>query len=113
MPMIDIPAALKPYGVKGLFVGGCVHRGDGSSFRAKAHAHNKAKGEAEYAHWLGLPNRSGWICVRSEKRLWLNGTKEPSRLLWHETAHIWRRSWTEKQCDAWARRQVKRGILSS
>lgn len=59
----------------GVFVGGCVERGDGSSFRRKAHAHC-AKGDK----WRG------WICVRSAKRLF-NGSK-PSLLMWHELTHI-------------------------
>ncbi len=56
--------------LKGIFVGGCIERGDGSSFRAKAHAHT-----AEGQH-------RGWICIRSEKRL-----KQKSLLI-HELAHI-------------------------
>lgn len=73
--------------VAGIFVGGCVDRGEGSSFRARAHAHN----------YRAAPNY-GWICVRSEKRLgvWLpmsggaadGAVTKPSRLLWHEYAHI-------------------------
>ncbi len=66
--------------VKGIFVGGCVERGIGSSFRAKAHAHNK-KTEKHF----------GWICVRSLKRVGeIEGKRitKPSRLLWHERAHI-------------------------
>jgi len=66
--------------VKGIFVGGCVERGVGSSFRAKAHAHC----------FLQDPY-FGWICVRSAKRLGeVQGHEitKPSALLWHEYAHI-------------------------
>ncbi len=57
-----------------MFVGGCVERGDGSSFRAKAHAHT----HSDDAY-------NGWICVRSAKRL---GNGKPSMLMLHELAHI-------------------------
>lgn len=55
--------------VKGIFANGCVQRGEGSRFRAKAHAHTKG----EY---------KGWICFLSEKRL------SSRELLLHEIAHI-------------------------
>lgn len=58
----------------GVFVGGCVARGDGSSFRARAHA-----------HWNG--RFAGWICVRSAKRLY-TPSGGASNLLLHELAHI-------------------------
>lgn len=55
--------------LKGVFVGGCVARGVGSRFRAKAHAHVKGP------HF-------GWICFLSAK--WLHVPE-----LWHhEIAHI-------------------------
>jgi hypothetical protein len=66
--------------VKGVFIGGCVERGVGSSFRAKAHAHNMKK-DAYF----------GWICVRSIKRVGEvkgNVIIKPSQLLWHEYVHI-------------------------
>lgn len=66
--------------VKGIFVGGCIERGIGSSFRAKAHAHNRQSDKY-----------FGWICVRSIKRVGeVQGQviTKPSHLLWHEYAHI-------------------------
>jgi hypothetical protein len=102
MPAIPVPAELAKYGVRGIFVGGCVDRGDGSSFRRRAHAHCQKVG-GQYGEW------HGWICFRSPKRLWVSGTNRPSQLLWHEVAHIWRRSWSQKQCTQFARRQVRVG----
>lgn len=59
----------------GVFVGGCVSRGIGSSFRAKAHAHTSKH------------DRPYWICVRSLARVY-NADGSLSALLWHEYAHI-------------------------
>jgi hypothetical protein len=59
--------------LKGVFLGGCVERGDGSSFRARAHTHIEDQ-------W------KGWICVRGRKRL-MTRTGKPSNLMWHELAH--------------------------
>ncbi|MBI4312054.1 MAG: hypothetical protein HY681_09765 [Chloroflexi bacterium] len=74
-------------GVVGVFVGGCIARGEGSSFRARAHAHNSTKDP-----WYG------WVCIRSARRLgdtapcddpaWDAIVVKPSRVLWHEYAHI-------------------------
>lgn len=55
--------------VTGIFTGGCIARGEGSSFRAKAHSHTDNP-------------FMGWICVRSAKRL------TDRMLMLHEAAHI-------------------------
>lgn len=76
MPQVAFPEFTAYEQFRGLFVGGCVERGDGSSFRHKAHAHT-SKGDP----W------SGWICVRSPKRL-RNAKGAPSLLMWHELTHL-------------------------
>ena len=61
---------LRSHTVKGVFVGGCIERGVGSSFRAKAHAHCKG---GEFV---------GWLCFRRADRL-TNRT-----IVIHELAHL-------------------------
>ena len=74
--VVEYPAFDKYPEVKGIFVGGCVSRGVGSSFRASAHAHTSDK-----------DTHKGWICIRSPRKLYKkNG--EPSMLMIHELAHI-------------------------
>lgn len=75
--------------IKGIFLGGCVAKGVGSSFRAQAHAHN----HKDDPH-------CGWVCFRSIKRLGKyemveqdDGTalitiSKPGSTLIHEWAHI-------------------------
>lgn len=79
---------------KGTFVKGCVVRGDGSSFRAKAHAHIDPKNKY-----------FGWICVRSPKRVFMKDKFpiKPSLLMIHELAHILSKS---GHTDKW-RKKVK------
>jgi len=60
---------LRSHAIKGVFVGGCVCRGTGSSFRAKAHAHTHAPFK-------------GWLCFRRADRL------QCRELVIHELAHL-------------------------
>jgi hypothetical protein len=89
------PATLAEYGprpcpfdwpeVTGVHVGGCID--NNHRFRRQAHAHND---KADPHH--------GWICVLSHRRLFASRrdsetgiwypTEAPSRLMWHEYAHI-------------------------
>lgn len=89
-----------------VFVGGCVKRGDGSSFRRQAHAHN----------YRSDPH-FGWICVRSPKRLKTPSGK-PTTVMFHEFAHIltpnaghgmrWRAQISELGYPAEAKRYARR-----
>ncbi len=65
----DIPKYLRHEKLKCVFLGGCIKRGEGSSFRAKAHAHI-------------IGEHKGTICYRSAKRL------HQKKLGLHELAHI-------------------------
>ena len=73
MPEVNVEDANKR-GIR-VFVGGCVERGDGSSFRRRAHAHCHPDDK-----------HRNWVCIRSIKRL-LTPTGLPSLLLWEEITH--------------------------
>lgn len=76
MPLIEYGPYKEFPQVAGVFLGGCVERGDGSSFRRVAHAHTEG-------------THKGFICVRSPKRLWhMDGEPKPSLTMVHELAHI-------------------------
>jgi hypothetical protein len=104
---VPIPAGWSKY-CKGIFTGGCVERGKGSSFWAKAHAHCGPED----------PN-IGWICVRAARRV-LTPSGKPSTLLYHEYAHLivgydaahgpeWRKVVTELGFPAEAAEYLNRG----
>jgi len=63
------PTYITSWALKGIFVGGCVARGDGSSFRAKAHAHTTGA-------------YTGWLCFRTRRRV------ASRALVLHELAHL-------------------------
>lgn len=63
------PELLRSFAVRGVYVGGCVSRGVGSSFRAKAHAHTHGP-------------YTGWLCFRRADRLTCRA------LVLHELAHL-------------------------
>src|SRR5262245_38258019 len=82
------PACLqRSHALKGVFVGGCVERGVGSSFRAKAHAQSHG------------PYR-GWICVRKAERL------ADDMLMIHELAHV---VTGQGHTDTWRRKVLELG----
>jgi hypothetical protein len=87
LPKDHWPIELQRPEVKGVFVGGCVARGDGSRFRAKAHAHSRGE-------------HAGWICFLSAKRL------ECRELILHELAHILT---GEGHTDKWRRELLRLG----
>jgi len=76
-----VPVLKSPWPeVKGVFVGGCVQRGEGSSFWAQGHA-----------HIVKIDPWHGWICVRAVRRVGVvegDVIVKPSRLLVHEYAHV-------------------------
>lgn len=73
--------------VEGVYVGACVARGPGSSFRGTAHAHCAL---TDFFH--------GWICIRSRKRVgtyslnpdetWDGSITQARDELLHEVAHL-------------------------
>lgn len=79
-----------------IFIGGCIERGIGSSFRHTAHAHNST----HYGKLKVIDPDFGTICFRSIKRIGRYKTIEyedgsitikiikPSQTLLHEIAHI-------------------------
>lgn len=77
MPKVELAQLAEYPQVKGLFVGGCVERGDGSRFRALAHAHTSKQ---SLYH--------GWICVLSTRRALVTESGNLSQIMLHEVAHI-------------------------
>ena len=74
--------------VRGLYVGGCVARGPGSRFRAKAHAHTGGE-------------HQGWLCFLSERRL------RDRLLVLHELAHL--KAGAVGHTDSWRRVLIEIG----
>lgn len=90
-----VPEAWNMPAFVGVFVGGCVERGIGSSFRRMAHAHNQV-GDHRY----------GWVCVRSPKRV-ITATGRPTVLMFHEYAHLLTPN--QGHSEGWGRRLAALG----
>jgi hypothetical protein len=74
---VEILEKIWKSGFRGVFMGGCIERKEGSSIRRSAHAHSISKGRY-----------FGWICMKSRKpeRFIKNG--KLTNLAKHELAHI-------------------------
>lgn len=118
MPIVLDPytyfmSVVRPYGVKGFNFGGCVkpnYKGTSTAMRRSAHAHCHPTYNATImGKRVKLPwEHYGWICVKSSKfEKLLKADGKPNELFWHEVSHIYRRSRTQGECDAWARRMVR------
>lgn len=100
MKLVKLLKISRQYGVRGIHFGGCIEsqaKGFQGAMRRKAHAHCHPADK-----WCG------WICFLTknpDKRALRNS--KPTQLFWHEVGHIYRRSWTQKQCNKWAWHQVK------
>lgn len=68
--------AYRNQGFKGLWVQGCVERGEGSNIRPSAHTHFQPDDPYK-----------GWICFKGFKRL-RQANGKPTLLIWHELAHV-------------------------
>lgn len=102
----------KPYGIKGINFGGCIElqaKGFKGAMRRKAHAHWVKK---TYKDFHGTDYKwYGWICFKTihpEKRAFNIKNAKPTKLFWHEVGHIYRSSWTEEQCDDFAKKQIRK-----
>lgn len=73
--------------VKGVFIGGCVKRGVGSRYRHQAHAHNYSA-YPDFGHICLLSHRRLFAATRDPLTGLWSYTDRPSRLMWHEYAHI-------------------------
>ena len=93
--ILEMLEQVRPYGVIGISLAGCVDghaEGRQGAMRRSGHAH------------MGRDQRwSNWICFKAHTLEHVSKT-----LIWHEVGHIYRRSWTEAQVEAWARKQVYR-----
>lgn len=97
MSIQDLLNIGKKYGVKSISLGGCNIKLQGNGelgrFRARAHAH--------------LGKNHGSICFLTADIEKLQNNGKPNTLFWHEVAHTYRKSWTHKQVEKWARSQAR------
>lgn len=90
----DIYEKILPYGFRGVFLGGCIERKEGSSIRPSAHCHcnihKKGIYESEFKTNDGMYKDRffGWICLKSRKPEKLICNKKATNLFKHELAHL-------------------------
>ena len=113
MTLMRLEGIAEKYGVKGISLGGCAklnYKGTKTAMRRSGHAHWYQKRYMDYLAKYDPRNLKlvGWICVKSSKtEKLLKGNGQPNELFWHEVGHIYRSSWTQKQCDKWAWNQAR------
>lgn len=98
MTINELLTISEPYGVKSISIGGCnvnlQKTGQLGRFRARAHAHMASE------HF-------GYICFLTGNIDKLITNNRPNTLFWHEVAHVYRKSWSHKQVEKWARSQAR------
>ena len=75
---VDLLEKVWRWGYRGVFLGGCIERKEGSNIRPSAHCHCSK-----------TDNYFGWICFKSKKQeRVVKANNKPTLLFLHELAHL-------------------------